>query len=281
MVEDFPWIFVGFVVVGLAVVVGLVVFLIRRRFQNKETQVSDQINQPSDGQQVLAARAGKQTLVAQPRLSVEEERRAFVKMTVPFNEVETFSKIRGRRLTSVELAMVTQKIRQSLRNDYFDFEPTYHQILGAMFDVCLLFHRTRTVHPLGQIVVLREADRQLRQELGLDPKVELSTEQCKQLEGKFSLLVQQAQAKKDVIQARQIAKSGHVPLPANQGPIARKTVEELIQWEAEFQARKALKLGKDDPIPPDELERQIQDAWKVWRGKHDIPEPEGGDKSSG
>lgn len=269
------WQFGVFLIVCAFILFGLAIFLYRMcKRREEKVQVQVQPTQPNQGAQQASPPSPP------VQLDPEAEKEAFMKMAVPYDEVVAVGRARARDLTSVELEARIQEVRKALKVDCFDFQPTYHHIVGAMLDQCIYIDRDREIYPLVRIVVHREADRRLRKDLDIGPKIELTKDQRQELEARYQSLARAAEAKKGVARIEKAKATDQVPVQAGKAPILTKTVDELIQLEAEVMARRTLKLGKNDPIPPDVMEEQVKAAWQKYRKMHGLPEPEGGDQPS-
>jgi len=219
----------------------------------------------------ISPAVSKPQLLPQAKTAAELESfsEGWKRLNVPVSEVRVLEQIRGKRLSPTELEAITKLINKELKKNGFDFAVNPQQALGAMFDQTRLMVGKRELRSLPFIAVWREADRQLHQELGLEQRREFDQAERGQLEAKVKSLFAAAKARKEAARLQLMAE-GRSGISSAEKPLAAESVEALIRREAQFQARRVLGLGPQDPIPDEELEKQTAIAWEKYRRIHGL-----------
>ncbi len=197
-----------------------------------------------------------------------DDKETWVAMAVPVEQISGFSKLRGTLLTPRELAKIRQQLNDVLKKDGFEIEVTYHQALGVLADQLNYVTLNREVLPLPYIAVWRHVDVLFRKKLQLDTRVEYSPPQAAELKKHVQHYINSVVAKRQQQQQEELAQLGVPPVSMTEQPMAAQTIVELIQWEAEVQARRHEKIPKDQTVLPDILEKYVQMAWGRYNQLH-------------
>jgi len=215
----------------------------------------------------------------------DADKAEFVRLAVPVPDIKLVESLTERKIVPAQLEAVTRDLNSGLYNAGFDFQLSCHQALQVLI-IQFNFNKGRQDEasyrsPLFTAVCFW-AQHLIRQEYDLDP-----TEQVRQdtVEERAQKLFDAAKARQSAEGVMRISESPRPLVAPRQAPMAKKTPQELVEWEAQVRARRTVGLGPNDPIPPEKLEDYRENlpecrkkAWEAWRAKHPS---EGGDDSSG
>ena len=201
--------------------------------------------------------------------SVADDKETWVAMAVPVEQVVGFSKLRGALLMPTELAQVRQKISETLKKNGFEIEVGYHEALGILADQLNYATLNREVLSLEYIALWRHVDAIYRKKLQIDVRVECSSSQKEELKKLVQQYIASVTAKRRQREQEELLRLGVPSEIVQEQPMAAESTLKLITWEAEVQARRHEKIPKDEPIPPDILEKYMKMAWGRYNQLHE------------